>query len=180
MSMFVLAVLAVILIVLLANVLGANGQPAPAAPACGPAPRPPVIPTPIPVVRRDSRPERRPTVLSCRLPRTGQAGRGRGSDGYPLDASKTVAAFDFILRSLARQPAWATPQLRENYEYDLAVMLKHGDLQTASLELLAADRTVLYRHRVQFQQVSGPARQGCRQGHRKCPCCRREGLPNTA
>ena len=152
MFLFVIVVLVVFLIVILVNVLGEKGQPAPAAPACGAAPRPRAVPTPAPVVHHYNRPEQRNGGPSL-PPRTGQPGNGRQSDRHLLDTRKTVAAFDFILRSLGRQPAWATPQLRENYEHDLAVMLKHGDLQTASLELLAADRTVLYRHRIQYQQA---------------------------
>jgi len=37
-----------------------------------------------------------------------------------------------------------------DYIHDLIVMLEHDDLKTASLELLAADRTVLYRHQISF------------------------------
>jgi hypothetical protein len=76
--------------------------------------------------------------------------------GHLLDVHKTLATFDFILRSLGRQAAWATPQNRNNYIHDLVVILDHHDLQTASLELLAPDRTVLYRHRIQYLQATGP------------------------
>ena len=152
MFQFAIIALAVFLIVFLADVLGKKGRPAPTAPAGGPAPRRPTAPTPIPVVRHDNHPQQRNGGESL-PPRTNQPGNGRDSDGFLLDARKTVATFDFILRSLARQPAWTTPRQRENYEHDLAVMLKHGDLQIASLELLAADRTVLYRHRIQYQHA---------------------------
>ena len=154
MFLFVIVVLVVIVVVLLANIPDAKRQPVPAAPVPAAAPRPRAVPPPAPVVRHYDRPERRSAAPS-RPPRTNQPGHGREPDRHLLDASKTVAAFDIILRSLGRQPAWATPQQRENYIHDLAVMLQHGDLQTASLELLAADRTVLYRHRIQYGPASG-------------------------
>jgi hypothetical protein len=75
--------------------------------------------------------------------------------GHRLDAQKTISAFDFILKSLGRATPWQSPQKRDQYIHDLAVMLDHGDLKTASLELLAADRSVVYRHEVRFGSANG-------------------------
>jgi len=36
------------------------------------------------------------------------------------------------------------------------VMLRHSDLEQASLELLGADNTVIYRHRIEFGKDEGP------------------------
>ena len=72
-------------------------------------------------------------------------------NGHELNASKTVRAFDFILRSFGLAAYWKNEAEMNDYVSDLAVMLHHGDLQRASLELLADDQTVLYRHRVVFR-----------------------------
>lgn len=78
--------------------------------------------------------------------------RPRHPDPTPhqLDAEKTLAAFQFILKSLGQPLPWKTPPERSAYLHDLVVMLQHGDLETASLELLGRDQTILFRHRVQF------------------------------
>lgn len=76
---------------------------------------------------------------------------------HELDARKTVRAFDFILKSLGQTPPWSTPAQRDAYAHDLTVMLQHGDLVRASLELLGADDTVVYRHRIRFGGNGGPA-----------------------
>ena len=76
---------------------------------------------------------------------------------YELDATKTVRAFDFILKSLGQTPPWSTAAERDAYAHDLTVMLQHGDLVRASLELLGADDTVVYRHRIRFGGDGGPA-----------------------
>jgi hypothetical protein len=76
---------------------------------------------------------------------------------YELDASKTVRAFDFILKSLGQTPPWSTPAQHDAYAHDLTVMLQHGDLVRASLELLGPDDTVVYRHRIRFGGNGGLA-----------------------
>ena len=67
-----------------------------------------------------------------------------------LDAAKAIHAFDFILKSFAQTPPWSATGQRDDYAHDLAVMLRHRDLQHASLELLGADERILYRHRIEF------------------------------
>lgn len=62
-----------------------------------------------------------------------------------------IQTFDFLLGSFGLSRPWDDAADRENYVHDLAVMLHHGDLEMASLELVALDQTVLYRHRVLFQ-----------------------------
>lgn len=74
-----------------------------------------------------------------------------------LDARKALHAFDFILKSFGRQPPWSGPKQLADYVHDLAVMLDHGDLQTASLELIAPDHAVLFRHRIEFRTADRPA-----------------------
>jgi len=73
------------------------------------------------------------------------------ADRHHLAASKTIHAFDFILRSFGLAAYWKNEAQMNDHVHDLAVMLRHGDLQRASLELLASDQTVLYRHRIMFQ-----------------------------
>ncbi len=73
------------------------------------------------------------------------------ADRHELAASKTIHAFDFILKSFGLATPWKSSDRQRDYVHDLAVMLRQGDLRRASLELLAADKTVLYRHRVVFQ-----------------------------
>jgi hypothetical protein len=80
----------------------------------------------------------------------------QGASRQELDAAKTVHAFDFILKSFGQTPSWATAAGRDDYVHDLAVMLRHGDLARASLELLGADNTVIYRHRIEFGKNGGP------------------------
>jgi|GEM_PF-830927 cold shock CspA family protein len=75
--------------------------------------------------------------------------------GHHLDAQKTIAAFDFILKSIGRDTPWQSPRKRDDYIHDLAVMLDHDDLKTASLELVGADRSVVYRHEVRFGLANG-------------------------
>ncbi len=65
-----------------------------------------------------------------------------------LDIRKTVSAFDFILRSYGQPIPWGTR--RGDYEHDLLVMRRHGDLEHAAVEILGQDRTVAYRYRVRF------------------------------
>lgn len=43
----------------------------------------------------------------------------------------------------------------EDHIRDLTVMLEHGDLKTAALELLASDRSIIYRHEVRFGSANG-------------------------
>lgn len=111
------------------------------------------IPDPYPV------PARNPAVgRSGNIPRPAPP-RSRAAQpaaGHRLDAQKTIHAFDFILRSLGRATPWQSTQKKmDDYSHDLAVMLEHGDLNTASLELLAADRSVVYRHEIRFGSANG-------------------------
>jgi len=80
--------------------------------------------------------------------RTSPAGENLHS--YRLNAKKAIRSFDFILRSLGQTAPWQSAKEKEDYIHDLTVMLAEGDLQTACLELLDADQSVLYRHEVHF------------------------------
>ncbi len=66
-----------------------------------------------------------------------------------MQAKKVVSQFDTIGRSY-NIPIWA-PQTAADHQHDWGVMLAHGDLQSVRLELLAADKTVLFEFRVHFQ-----------------------------
>jgi len=68
---------------------------------------------------------------------------------YCMQAKKVVSQFDTIGRSYYL-PIWA-PQTAADHQHDWGVMLAHGDLQSASLELLAGDKTVLFEFKVRFQ-----------------------------
>jgi len=94
-----------------------------------------------------------PQPAPARFRATPPAGGAPG--GHHLDAQKTIRTFDFILRSLGRATPWQSAEKMDGYIHDLTVMLEHGDLKTASLELLAADRSVVYRHRVHFGSADG-------------------------
>jgi hypothetical protein len=64
-----------------------------------------------------------------------------------LPIVQAVAAFDFIYRSLRLRPHWS---LRDDFVHDLAVMFDQRDLKHVSLEVIARDRKILYRHGVCF------------------------------
>jgi hypothetical protein len=66
-----------------------------------------------------------------------------------MQVSKVVKQFDLVARSY-NVPIWA-PQSAADHLHDWGVMLAHADLQSASLELLAADKTVLYELKIHFQ-----------------------------
>jgi hypothetical protein len=87
------------------------------------------------------------------MPRCSHEGNGRN---YELDARKAVATLDFILRSYGLQRWWRTDAERENYVHDLQVMMQNGDLSKADLEIVAADRSVLYRHSIYFTDERNP------------------------
>src|SRR5205809_486162 len=59
-----------------------------------------------------------------------------------MQSKKVVSQLDTIGRSYNRH-IW-DPQGREDYQHDWGVMLAHDDLQSVSLELLAADKTVVF------------------------------------
>jgi cold shock CspA family protein len=107
------------------------------------------------------------------------ARNGRQSaDRHGLAASKTIQAFDFLLRSFGLARPWDNADGRENHAHDLGVMLRQGDLEWASLELLAADQTVLYRHRVVFQ-TSRAARSVDAAGGIELPVMSREQIADS-
>jgi hypothetical protein len=62
---------------------------------------------------------------------------------------KVVSQFDLVARSY-NLPIWA-PQTAADHQHDWSVMLAHGDLQSASLELLGADKTVLFEFKIRFE-----------------------------
>lgn len=102
-------------------------------------------------------------------PPGGQHPRWPSSEPNPhrahiLDAKKTLRVFEFILKSFDQAPLWRTPTQRADYVHDLALMLDEEDICSASLELLGADRTVLFRHTVQFLGTQEPARPDAAQG----------------
>jgi hypothetical protein len=66
-----------------------------------------------------------------------------------LQVKKVVSQFDLVARSY-NLPIWA-PQTAADHQHDWGVMLAHSDLQSASLELLAADKTVLYELKIRFE-----------------------------
>jgi hypothetical protein len=66
-----------------------------------------------------------------------------------MQVSKVVKQFDLVARSY-NLPIWA-PQSAADHLHDWGVMLAHGDLQSASLQLLAADKSILYELSIRFE-----------------------------
>ena len=69
-------------------------------------------------------------------------------DDCLMQSKKVVSQFDTIGRSY-NLPIWA-PQSKEDHQHDWGVMLAHDDLQSVRLELLAADKTVLFEFKIEF------------------------------
>ena len=126
-------------------------RPAPGASAAG-HPRPSHLNTTRPAPHTAPHKER--TMIAKHANSAPHNGRSH-ADRYELDATKTVQAFDFILKSFGRTPPWTTAAQRDDHVHDLTVMLRHGDLERASLELVGADDTVIYRHRIEFGRNGG-------------------------
>ena len=66
-----------------------------------------------------------------------------------LAASKAIAQLAFIDRSYNLN-IWPTEESLQIWTYDIGLMLEHQDLQHVRLELLDADRAVLFEYRIDF------------------------------
>lgn len=152
MILFALAAIATVVYALGIFLGGTSTRPAPGRSRTG-------DPPPLSRDRADAAPE--PFIPSPTRPRLN--GRASFSPApravqrdprHALDAGKTVRTFNFILRSLGFQPSNDCQRRQADYAHDLAVMLDHGDLSRASIEFVARDRSVIYRHCVRFNQSS--------------------------
>lgn len=72
-----------------------------------------------------------------------------------LQSSKVVENIHFILRSYGVDN-WS-PEYKSDLKHDIAVKLDYADIKRVSIELLAADNTILYAHHEEFQQAVAAA-----------------------
>lgn len=93
---------------------------------------PPPTPPPAPA------PQSKPTV-GFRLP-----------PDCAMQVRKVVNQFDLVARSY-NLPIWAPHQGSADHLHDWGVMLAHGDLQSASLQVLATDKSILYELTIRFE-----------------------------
>ncbi len=77
-------------------------------------------------------------------------------DDCLMQSKKVVSQLDLIGRSYGL-PIWA-PQSKEDHQHDWGVMLAHDDLQSVSLELIAADKTVPYWFKFHFARKKAKGR----------------------
>lgn len=71
-------------------------------------------------------------------------------------ASNAIDNLDMVIRSY-RLGEWSEPY-REDLKHDIQVKLDHDDIEWIKVEVLAEDRTVIYRHEERFEFADGDAR----------------------
>ena len=82
-------------------------------------------------------------------------------DGVKLEAKKAIHTLALVDRAYGLS-IWSSQEVKANWVHDLSVFLHFNNLADVTLELLAADKTVLAAVKVQFGQhangkVAGPA-----------------------
>jgi hypothetical protein len=83
-------------------------------------------------------------------------------EGVKLEAEKAIHTLALVDRAYSLG-IWPSVEVKANWVHDLAVFLHFGNLAGVTLELLAADKTVLAAVKIEFGQhacgkVAGPAK----------------------
>ncbi len=69
---------------------------------------------------------------------------------YSLNISKAFATFEFIAVAFAQQ-LWESKDDKEKWMKDMELVLSHGNLDFIRLTFIGKDRTVIFRHQVNFK-----------------------------